>query len=102
MDEEAPPAWFTEMRQGDWKIGDEVTIDVADCRIGGTHGTQEQGVRGLILGLDGAGDHNVWVMFRQALRAKGMSGYYAPTELRPFDLMAHICRELGQTPAPPR
>lgn len=96
MDEEAPPAWFTEMRQGDWKVGDEVTIDVADCRIGGIHGEQEQGVRGLILGLDEPGDHNVWVMFRQPLRAKGPSGNYAPTELRPFDMVAAIYRELGQ------
>lgn len=97
MDDEAPQ-WFTDAQRGDFKVGDEVTIDLGECSVGGRHGSQEQNVRGMVIGTDGLGSpypdsHPICVLFRWPLpltRSYLTVWWYAPSELRHFDIMAAI------------
>lgn len=99
MDDDSPPAWYTDAYRPVWGTGDDVVIDLGECRrIGGLHGTQEQGVRGIVVGVDGCdASHPVAVLFNDPLPAKGRIGYYAPHELRRFDVMAHIAALADET-----
>ena len=99
MDDQ-PPAWFTEGRRGTFKIGDEVVVVLSECKIGQLHGTQEQQARGIVIDLDGIGSpapdtHSIVVWFTPALVSGAHHWYYAASELRPFDLQAHIAAIIG-------
>ncbi len=79
------------------QIGDEVTVDLGECpQIMLSHGTQEQGVRGLVAHIDEEDryphpdGHPILVWYRRPLPVKGRSGYYSAWELRPFDALADL------------
>jgi hypothetical protein len=79
--------------------GDEVTIDLGECpQIARSHGTQDQGVRGIVVGKYDHPDypgHPYLVCYRHALPVKGQSGYYSAWELRPFDMDAELQKIIG-------
>ena len=103
MEDEHPPAWFTESQQAPFKIGDEVTVTLnGECRRGVLHGEQEIGVRGIVIGLEQsprvAPGHTVWVHFRHPLPVVGSSSFYTPGELVAFDPLS-LFPELPMHPA---
>jgi hypothetical protein len=93
-DEQEAPAWFTEARQGSWKVGDQVVVTLGECQVGGHHGMEEYGVRGFIVEIGAersAPDHPYVVYFYRPLDGSRGSGQgrqswtYAGGELRRFD-----------------
>lgn len=106
-DAQEMPAWLSEMRQREldqFQVGDEVVVALGECEIGKIHGDRELGLRGMVVATDGGHftnphpvTHPIWVSFRG-----GWSWFYAPGELRPFDIMAEIQRIALTSESPPR
>lgn len=88
--------WFNERRQREldqFKVGTEVVVTLhGECRPYVKHGTQEIGVRGMVIGIEdhAADGHTLMVYYRQTLRGKGICGYYTPGELRVFNMLTDI------------
>lgn len=91
MDDEQPQ-WLREMREREmaqFPVGQEVVVRLnGECREGVKHGTQEDGVRGMVIGIAERSDHPIHVYFRRDLPLTHSwlrTNYYTPGELEPFD-----------------